>query len=104
MKEYKEIFKLKEMLEEANIPFEFEDNSGRSVHFRLYHIGYPVLPPVGCVCSVVEGNGTYGGKIDKLEIMGLLTEEEKEYDSVKGCLTAEDVFGRIKKHYEEVEE
>lgn len=51
------------------------------------------------ICSVVEGHGTYGANEDKLEIMGLLTEEELEYDTVCGYLTAEDVFERIKKHY-----
>lgn len=31
----------------------------------------------------------------KLEIMGLLTEEEAEWDSVVGYLSAEEVFQRI---------
>ena len=47
------------------------------------------------VCSVIEHCGSYGREEDKLEIMGLLTEEELEVDEVKGYLTAEEVFGRI---------
>lgn len=36
------------------------------------------------------------------EILGLLTEDETEDDWVAGYLTAQDVFERIKKHYDEV--
>lgn len=32
--------------------------------------------------------------------MGLLTDEESKYDSVVGGLSAQEVFERIKKHYE----
>lgn len=32
--------------------------------------------------------------------MGLLTEEESKYDSVVGYLTAQEVFNRIKNHYD----
>ena len=35
-----------------------------------------------------------------IEIMGLLTDEERECDNVVGGLTAKDVFEHIKKHYE----
>lgn len=47
---------------------------------------------------------SYGSAFDKLEIMGLLTKEEQLEDvgdesSVKGYLSATDVFGRISKHY-----
>lgn len=47
--------------------------------------------------SAIEGYGTYGVTADRIEIMGLLTPEERESDSVCGWLTAEDVFYRIKK-------
>jgi hypothetical protein len=40
---------------------------------------------------------SYGGRDGLLEIMGLLTEEEAEYDSVVGYLTAENVLARILK-------
>ena len=60
------------------------------------------LPPSPkIVCSVIEGYGTYGAEDDRLEIMGLLISEEEANDTVAGWLTAEDVFSRIKKHYEE---
>lgn len=51
------------------------------------------------VCSVIEHDGSYGKHVDKLELYGLLTEEERSYDEVKGYLTAEDVFARIANHY-----
>jgi hypothetical protein len=49
--------------------------------------------------DAIEHYGSYGNSCDELEIMGLLTPEEVEYDSVVGYLTAEDVFERIRKHY-----
>lgn len=51
-------------------------------------------------CSAIEHNGSYGRKSDKIEIIGLLTDEESEYDSVVGGLSAQEVFERIKNHYE----
>lgn len=100
MKEYKEIFRLKEMLEEAEIPFEFEDRSIEQADFQSYHIGFPAIRPMHeMICSVVEGFATYGSEVDKLEIMGLLTEKESEIDSVRGWLTAENVFNRIEAYY-----
>lgn len=103
---YKEIFKLKEMLEKAKIPFEFANTNPLGIDAswaERLQIGYPVLPPDnGNVCSVIEGIDTYGQEQDLLEIMGLLTPEEHEHDSVKGYLIAEDVFERIKTHYSEV--
>jgi len=91
---YKEIFKLKEMLENESIPFEFGPMNGG------YHISYPEKYP-DCICSVIEHDGSYGRYEDLLEILGLQTDEElKDYD-VLGCVTAENVFTRIKKHHEE---
>ena len=49
--------------------------------------------------SVIQGHGTYGEKEDLLEIQGCLTPRELEEDSVKGYLTAKEVFKRIKKNY-----
>ena len=54
---------------------------------------------VDCKCSVIEHDGSYGRTVDKLEIMGLLTIEEKSRSSVLGYLTAKDVFDRIMKDY-----
>ena len=56
------------------------------------------------ISALSKDSGTYGSEEDKLEIMGLLTEIEEEEDSVRGWLTAEEVFKRIKKHIEEEKE
>ena len=92
-KNYKEILKLKEMLEEAKIPFYFRDN-----HFDGYQLCYPDRGEER-VCSIVEFEGSYGSHSDLLEIMGLLTESEKVDDEVVGYLTAEEVYNRIERHY-----
>lgn len=94
MKKYKEIFRLKEMLEKENIPFIF-----RNV-FDGFQICYPDTKKQR-ECSVIEHKGSYGHNQDKLEIMGLLTDKEVINDDVVGYLTAEDVFNRIYKHYKE---
>lgn len=103
---YTEILKLRKMLKQAGIPHKFKDNSVRCVsesentlELTIYQILYP--DENKRVISVVEGNGTYGGGADKLEIMGLLTPKEEKEDSVLGGLTAEEVFKRIEKHYKE---
>lgn len=104
-KKYKEIFKLKKMLESANIPFDFfeMDPQARLIipEWEHWHINYPNRNK--CVVSVIEGIGSYGEQEDKLEIMGGLTEEERKHDQVVGWLTAEEVFERIKKLEEENE-
>lgn len=50
-------------------------------------------------CSVIEHEASYGHSEDKLEIMGLLTDEELQNDDVVGHLSAEEVFSRIQKHF-----
>lgn len=92
---YKEIFKLKEMLEKAQIPFVFKEHKGIRDGYQILYPKYDVR-----ICSVIEHSYSYGNEKDLLEIMGLLTDEESEYDSVKGYLSAENVFERIKKDYE----
>lgn len=92
---YTEIHKLARMLFEAKIPYTFK---------RLmdgWQICYPSSGD-GIVMDAIEHQYSYGNEEDKLEIMGLLTEEESQYDSVLGHLTAQDVFERIRKHYMEV--
>ena len=94
---YKEIFKLKGMLEKANIPFVWKEH-------KNYINGYQILYPTDGeqnVCSIIEHKFSYGNEKDLLEIMGLLTKEEEENDLVLGFLTAENVFKRIEKHYKE---
>ncbi len=95
--EYKEIFKLKKMLEDANIPFKFVDREDDDLYF--YRIIYGQNTKKSCECSVIQGYGTYGYRNDLLEIAGLLTEEEIEQDDVLGWVTAKEVFDRIQCHY-----
>lgn len=71
---YKEIFKLKEMLEKAEIPFEFSE------FMNGFHLCYPNNEIQEC--SVIEHDGSYGREQDLLEIMGLLTNEELKHDEV----------------------
>ena len=94
--DYKEILRLQKMLEENGIPHVFS----RSMDGWM--VCYPVArPSEECVIDAIENSHSYGHYEDKLEIMGLLTPEEEECDSVVGHLSAEDVFERIKKHWEE---
>ena len=57
-------------------------------------------PKMDAICHEYS----YGGRDGLLEIMGLLTEEEAECDSVVGYLTAENVLARILKDRAENEE
>lgn len=95
-----EIFKLRGMLIRAGIPHEFSDRSydGCGGREYFYQIRYPKAE-TNAICSVIQCGFSYGGNENKLEIMGLLTDDERERDSVAGWLTAEDVFERIKNHY-----
>lgn len=120
---YGEIFKLHHMLDEAGIPHDFVDETpdsrwiipGMGFDYTKYHIYYPSCDDFrkginsdtdtsDTVCSIIQGYGTYGEEDDLLEIMGLLTPEEEEWDSVCGSLTAENVFERIKKAEEKKNE
>ena len=94
----KEIFKLKRMLEKADIPFEFIEGFG----YDPNHICYPNKDNMRI--SVIEGFGTHGREQDRLEILGGFTpwEQFKHGDSPIGFLTAKNVFKRIKKDYDEI--
>ena len=115
--EYKEIFRIKKMLEEANIPFEFtddlfhikdivlKDTASNIIYFRRYYPSYQIIiykngAKEERICDVIQHCGSYGNRQDLLEIMGGLTEEEQGNDSVLGYLTAEEVFKRFKQCYE----
>ena len=89
--EYKEIHKLKALLEVMEVPFEF----------RPIHDGYQICYPnsENRVCSAVQHYFSYGNDEDRIEIMGLLTEEEADFDEVVGYLTADDILHRICKHH-----
>lgn len=88
---YKGILRLESMLCEAGIPYEIIRK------FDGWQIWYPSAS--NHVADAIEHFCSYGSEDDKLEIMGLLTEEEEKSDSVLGWLTAEEVFERIEKHY-----
>ncbi|MBR7080140.1 MAG: hypothetical protein IKI40_06435 [Treponema sp.] len=95
---YNEIFKLKSLLEENHIPFEWIVHND----FRNeYQICYPEKDEKR-VCSVIEHSFSYGSQKDLLEIQGLLTADEELCDSVLGNLTATDVFQRILSHWEKI--
>lgn len=102
--EYKEILRLKEMLDKANIPFTFTDDffevkdDDNFLHRKALYPAYQIR--LECGVDVIEYNGSIGCKKDLLEIMGALTEEESEDDCVLGNLTAEEVFKRFKYCYE----
>lgn len=119
---YKEIFKLKRMLEDANIPFDwiegwgYNDELMRALKKEFPDSSidrYQICYPKGSFhneetrwISVVEGFGTFGAEQDRLEIMGGFTPIERFYedckkDDVKGYLTAQNVFTRIKNNWEE---
>ena len=105
--DYKEIFKLKVMLDNANIPYEFFDRSlvmDDMIKYPFYQI--IVYEPIFNqqedlirLISVIQGYGTYGNKEDLLEIQGCMTPKELNYGSVLGSLTAKEVFRRIEKNY-----
>ena len=93
---YQEIRKLMRMLSDYDIPYSVHD-----MHDGIQVIYPEAETPQAVVCSVVEHFGSYGSQLDLLEIMGLLTEEEFKHDSVKGRMTAKEVFERIYTHYQE---
>ena len=95
---YTEIFKLKKMLEDAHIPFEWIEHGGDK---QGYQICYPKEGEER-ICSVIEHEYSYGNEKDLLEILGLLTLEEEKNNSVVGYLTADNVFSRISEHWEKV--
>jgi hypothetical protein len=108
-RKYNEIFKLKEMLEKEGIPFDFFDRSPDDEEILKMCPDlcewWQIIYPAGAddehrYISVIESFGSYGRKKDLLEIMGGLTPEEQQENVVKGWLTAEDVFTRIKNHYD----
>ena len=109
-----EIEKLHKMLTEAGIDHEWLDRTPpgyKKVYEKLPDLfedipwGWQVIvykENGDRLVSAIEGYGSYGYGLhgeqgDLIEIMGLLTPEEREFDSVAGFLTAEDVFARIER-------
>ena len=93
--DYTEMFKLRDALGVAGIPFEIEVLHGG------YHLSYPENRRKETVCSVILHAHSYGAFVGKLEIMGLLTPEEGDEGDVLGYLTAADVYVRIIEHWKE---
>lgn len=92
---YQEILKLDKMLIEADIPHTLRKlMDGWQICYPDTDRGDPY-----CIMDAIQHCGSYGREADLLEIMGLLTPEEEQHDSVLGHLTAENVFERIRKHY-----
>lgn len=91
MKECKEIFRLKEMLEKENIPFIFNELE----EMEGYQIGYPYYPSKKYWCSIIQHKYSYGNEANLLEIW------ESSNNDVEGNLTAEDIYKRISRHYKE---
>ena len=89
---YTEIKKLHDMLTESKVPHVFHKLMDG------WQVIYPEDGPFR-VMDTVEHFGSYGSSDDLLEIMGLLTPEEAEVDSVIGNLSAIDVFDRIYRHW-----
>ena len=86
MNDYKEIMKLHSYLILGNIPHEMRPlNDG-------WQICYPSIDEVRG--DAVQHNFSYGHEKDLIEIMGLLTPEELQRDTVVGYLTAKEVFQR----------
>lgn len=94
---YTEIKRLHAMLDEAGIPNDFWATDAG--YEKSYHLCYPDVEKGVTVCSVIQSPFSYGGEDNRLEIMGLLTDEEREEDDVVGWLTAEEVFARIAFHW-----
>lgn len=101
---YTEILKLKEMLEEANIPFTFTDDYfGVKELIKKDYSWKPFYPAYQIQLGdfdVVEHKCSFGEEDDLLEIMGAMTKEEQEKCAVIGHLTAEEVFKRFKYCFE----
>ena len=87
---------LRRLLNEAGIPY--EDHSEPLVLSVMDRVWY--VRDGNVICSAIWGVGSYGYKDELIEIMGLLTEEERERDDVVGYLTPEEVFRRIKRDWE----
>lgn len=88
------IKKLSDMLTAANIPYELTTDAEGNSNNQLW---YPNRE--NNIMDAICHKYSYGGDEGLIEIMGLLTEEEAEYDDVIGYLTPEDVFERITQHY-----
>ena len=81
------INKLAELLDEAGVPYTRNPIWGGE------------QSRIGAHCDAVCHNFSHGNEDDLLEIMGALTKEEMELDSVLGWLTPEEVAKRFEYCY-----
>lgn len=88
-----EMQKLINLLAKADIPYELTVQP----FTNTIQVWYPTQ--ANPVTDVICHEYSYGGKEGLLEIMGLVNEKNTGGDSVEGHLTADEVFGRIAKHY-----
>jgi hypothetical protein len=89
MKErYNEILKLRDMLERADIPFDFDELID----------GYRIVLNKDIIA--VQFKGSYGHEKDLIEIKGALTKREQEKSAFMGWLNADEVFKRFEYCYE----
>lgn len=100
---FTEIFKLKNMLDEANIKYNFTDRyfvnemdgingneNYTNYQIEIYNVhGERIL-------SIIQGTYTFGGIQNLLEIMLTTSREEPSEDEVYGWLTAIETFEIIK--------
>ena len=81
------IDKLAKLLDEAGVPYTRKPIwDGEQIR-------------IGALCDAVCHNFSYGNENDLLEIMGAVTEEERESDGVLGFLTPEEVAKRFEYCY-----
>lgn len=107
--EHKEIKKLHKLLTEEGIPHDFAPHDAGG--YRISYFGNKDIPEakydiyhshiLEAICSAIETPKSLGNEEDKIEISGLLSSEERDHDFILGYLTAENVFERIKTHWEQ---
>ena len=97
----KKIYKLKAMLEEAEIPFEFEELVNLINGTPKNEIGYPNRDTQTMRCCVYQNEWSKGGWEDKLEMMGMLVPKDNPEGLTIGNLSAEEAFAIIKQDFEE---
>jgi hypothetical protein len=93
-KKFKEILKLKKMLQDEDIPFTFEKNYLNRDSSDSFEI---VIKKNNIqLCSACQHSTSYGHEKDLIEIFGGLTKEEHNESPMLGYLKAEEVFKRFK--------
>lgn len=91
-----EMDKLRNMLDVNRIKYNYNVRPEGIKQIIVYDNGVEVV-------DIIYGSGIRGFRQGLLAIIGLLTEEELECDDIVGYLTAENVYNRIKKYFNEVE-